>query len=67
MADLTGDPTYADAILDRIVHTLTGSSSKTKSCAKNAHRKEAPVANAAVASRKGKADESGGKRAAKED
>ena len=69
--DLIGDPTYADAILDRIVHNAHRIELKGESMRKErAHRKEGAGANAAAASRKGKADESGGKqaeRAAKED
>ena len=69
--ELIGDPTYADAILDRIVHNAHRIELKGESMRKErAHRKEGPGANAAAASRKGKADESGGKRAeraAKED
>jgi DNA replication protein DnaC len=66
--DLIGDPTYADAILDRIVHNAHRIELKGESMRKErGRRKEGFDVNAQAAGRKGKADGGGNKHPVKED
>ena len=54
--DLIGDPTYADAILDRIVHNAHRIELKGESMRKDlAHRKETANSGGQLPGRKGKA------------